>query len=640
MNDKFEKYLIENEKRIWTPDEFLYELNRDLLYSDLLSEDFLETASEEELLKESLALFGMLGLANKINKTAMDILARKYKFAAISSAMIWMKKTGITTRCNVGGTEIKNSLDKTTKNPKAGDVIFEDFYKALTKERSKNDSPVTIKTIDTNTYSWIVFADANKQQTGNRLEFHIDNDADPMKKRVSELTVRVELKGKEVKAELGKFGSKENGQEGNTQARITDQSEPVKQITDQSTKQITDQSTKQITDQSSESFVNKSFLEFLVEAQEPNNKASSIEIVSTKSRLSLTPFVSLAMPSNDQSGRKFEFNESYYDQCTNAYNGRPDIEQNDAIEDKQLYNAEKKPGKRKSWNKKGSLEECWEVDFYGNVNLQGKAGILSRLVKVLLGGIHGGTDYTSTGLADTIGGRANINSKMTPLTPFKFGFVHGDFIIPPMNIKTMYNFPRLVKKNMEVQGNKITSFAYCPIVKGKLDVTDNRIMSLYGISPSTNREIIVDHNPIIKIADSRQVPRCFVDKEKYLPKSLEYISFMGCSNLEDLEGIPKDVSDEVNLSHSGITYNSLKQLKGLKTERLDISYCEKLVWEKEVSGEEPENKETNQENNGNDDQKLLTNQEPENKLLTKQEEPMKQIQQDKTSNVPARTPNP
>ena len=100
-----------------------------------------------------------------------------------------------------------------------------------------------------------------------------------MKKKVSELTVRVELKGKEVKAELGKFGSKENGQEGNTQARITDQSEPVKQITDQSTKQITDQSTKQITDQSSESFVNKSFLEFLVEAQEPNNKASSIEIV-------------------------------------------------------------------------------------------------------------------------------------------------------------------------------------------------------------------------------------------------------------------------------------------------------------------------------------------------------------------------
>ena len=135
MNDKFEQYLIENEKRIWTPNEFLYELNRDLLYYDLLSEDFLETASEEELLKESLALFGMLGLANKINKTAMDILARKYKFAAISSAMIWMKKTGITTRCNVGGTEIKNSLDKTTKNPKAGDVIFEDFYKALTKEQ-------------------------------------------------------------------------------------------------------------------------------------------------------------------------------------------------------------------------------------------------------------------------------------------------------------------------------------------------------------------------------------------------------------------------------------------------------------------------------------------------------------------------
>lgn len=636
MNDKFEKYLIENEKRIWTPDEFLYELNRDLLYSDLLSEDFLETASEEELLKESLALYGMLGLANKINKTAMDILARKYKFAAISSAMIWMKKTGITTRCNVGGTEIKNSLDKTTKNPKAGDVIFEDFYKALTKERSKNDSPVTIKTIDTNTYSWIVFADVNKQQTGNRLEFHIDNDADPMRKKVSELTVRVELKGKEVKAELGRFGKNSENTSGiNTQGKLTNQSEQPKQIADQSTKQITDQSGV-----SSESFLDKSFFEFLVEAQEPNNKASSIEIISTKSRLPLTPFVSLAMPRNDQSGKKLEFTESYYDQCTNAYNGRPDIEQNDANEDKQLYNAEKKPGKRKSWNKKGSLEECWEVDFYGNVNLQGKAGILSRLVKVLFGGIHGGTDYTTTGLADTIGGRANTNSKMTPLTPFKFGFVHGDFIIPPMNIKTMYNFPRLVKKNMEVQGNKITSFAYCPIVKGKLDVTDNRIMSLYGISPSTNREIIVDHNPIIKIADSKQVSSCFVDKEKYLPKSLEYISFMGCSNLEDLEGIPKDVSDEVNLSHSGITYNSLKQLKGLKTERLDISYCEKLVWEKEVSDEEPENKETNQEKNDNDDQKLLTNQEPENKLLTKQEEPMKQIQQDKTANVPARTPNP
>ena len=319
MNEKFEKYLIENEKRIWTPDEFLYELNKDLLYSDLLSEDFLETASEEELLKESLALYGMLGIANKINKTAMDLLARKYKFAAISSAMIWMKKTGITTRCNVGGTEIKNSLDKTTKNPKAGDVIFEDFYKAISKERSKNDSPVTIKTIDTNTYSWIVFADVNKQQTGNRLEFHIDNDADPMKKKVSELTVRVELKGKEVKAELGKFGkTSEVGTEINTQGKLTDQSEQPKQIAYQSVKQIADQSVKQI---SSESFIDKSFFEYLVEAQEPNNKASSVEIISTKSRLSLTPFVSLAMPSNDQSGKKFEFTESYYDQCTNAYNG-------------------------------------------------------------------------------------------------------------------------------------------------------------------------------------------------------------------------------------------------------------------------------------------------------------------------------
>lgn len=629
MNDKFEKYLIENEKRIWTPDEFLYELNRDLLYSDLLSEDFLETASEEELLKESLALFGMLGIANKINKTAMDILARKYKFAAISSAMIWMKKTGITTRCNVGGTEIKNSLDKTTKNPKAGDVIFEDFYKAITKERSKNDSPVTIKTIDTNTYSWIVFADVNKQQTGNRLEFHIDNDADPMKKKVSELTVRVELKGKEVKAELGRFGKNSENTSGiNTQGKLTNQSEQPKQIADQSTKQITDQSGV-----SSESFLDKSFFEFLVEAQEPNNKASSIEIISTKSRLSLTPFVSLAMPRNDQSGKKFEFTESYYDQCTNAYNGRPDIEQNDANEDKQLYKAEKKSGKRKSWNKKGSIEECWEVDFYGNVNLQGKAGILSRLVKVLFGGIHGGTDYTTTGLADTIGGRANVNTTSTPMTPFKFGFIHGDFIIPPMNIKTMYNFPRLVKKNMEVQGNKITSFAFCPVVKGKLDATDNRIMSLYGISPSTNREIIVDHNPIVKLTDTKPVLKCFVDKEKYLPKSLEYISFMGCSNLEDLDGMPKDVSDEVNLSYTGINYNSLKQLKGLKTERLDISYCENLVWEKEVTEEEPETKES-------DIEQTNKNEEPETKLLTKQEEPLKQIQQDKTTNVPVRTPNP
>ena len=258
---------------------------------------------------------------------------------------------------------------------------------------------------------------------------------------------------------------------------------------------------------------------------------------------------------------------------------------------------------------------------------------MSRLVKVLFGGIHGGTDYTTTGLADTIGGRANVNTTSTPMTPFKFGFVHGDFIIPPMNIKTMYNFPRLVKKNMEVQGNKITSFAFCPVVKGKLDATDNRIMSLYGLSPSTNREIIVDHNPIVKLTDTKPVLKCFVDKEKYLPKSLEYISFMGCSNLEDLDGMPKDVSDEVNLSYTGINYNSLKQLKGLKTDRLDISYCENLVWEKEVNEEEPENKET-------DVEQTNKTEEPETKLLTKQEEPLKQIQQDKTSNVPARTPNP
>ena len=108
---------------------------------------------------------------------------------------------------------------------------------------------------------------------------------------------------------------------------------------------------------------------------------------------------------------------------------------------------------------------------------------------------------------------------------------------------------------------------------------------------------------------------------------------MGCSNLEDLDGMPKDVSDEVNLSYTGINYNSLKQLKGLKTERLDISYCENLVWEKEVTEEEPETEEP-------DIEQTNKTEEPETKLLTKQEEPTKQNQQDKTTNIPVRTPNP
>lgn len=584
--ENFEKYLVKDVSRVWTPEEFFYEMNGEMLKLDLMAPDFLTEATDSQLLNESLALFMMLGVPHLAGKTTLDLLARKYKFAAISSAMIWMKKMGITTRCSVGGSPIRISADKSTKNPKAGDVIFGDFYKALTQERNKPNSPVTIKTKDTNTYSWIVFEDVNKQQSGNRLEFHIDNDADPMRKKCSELTVRVEWKGKEVSAEVGKFANKKTG----TGLATMDNNKQQSGQSGEQQKQIGQQTGSAVVP--AESFHNKSFLEFLLEADEPNNAASSIEVLDTRSRLPLAQFVSLAMVPGDASGKKFVFDEQYYNLCSDAGKGIVDKpEENE--EEVKLYDAEKKPGKRKSYNKKGIIEECWEVDFYGNLDIQSKASLVSRLTKVLLGGVNANIGNIATGFADTLSDKIKYDPRSTPMTPFKFGFVHGDFLVPPVKLKTMYNFPRLVKKNFEAQGNAFVSCAYMPIVKGDVDLTDNALMSIWGVTPGCNRTLSFANNPMKSLTDSTGTPKWFQKEKYYLPVSIEAIDFSGCINLENLKGIPKDVTEEVNLSHTGITYESLEELQDLKTNRLDISYCEKLVWKKEnetetsaASGEE------------------------------------------------------
>lgn len=606
MNEKFEKYLEKDVSRIWTPDEFFYELNRDILDTDLLTESFLENASDKELLTESLALFAMLGVSNAAGKIALDALARKYKFAAMSSAMIWMKKMGITTRCNVGGSMVRMATDSTTKNPKAGEVIFRDFYEALKRERSKPNSPVTINP-NKNTYSWIVFSDVNKQQTGNRLEFYIDNDADPLGKKVSELTVRVEWKG------LQKDTTEVIGNEKKASGAPEEKKAPAAPAKALPAPQKALPSPEQ-----KESFSDMSFLSFLLEAEA---EVTQEKLLNTKSRLPLTQFVSLAMKQGSNDPKNFVFGEFYYDACSNAANNRPDADKDTADKEaEKQYDAEKKPGKRKSYNKKGVIEACWEVDMYGTLNVQGKASILSRLTKVLFGGIGGGTGDVMTAMADTVTQKLPGNFMGTPMTPFKFGFIHGDFIVPPMKLKSMYNFPRFVRGNMEVQGNQITTCAWCPVVKKTLDMTDNKLMSAWGIRPAVNREVILTNNPMKSLYDTALAPK-WVQKPDFAMKSLQTLDLSGCENLVDLKGVPKDITDELNLSYTGITYDSLKELVGLKTERLDISHCENVAWTKTPEGKAAEGKgeetKSNEEETGTNDQKLLTT---DQKLLNAPEE--------------------
>lgn len=560
-NEKIEKYLVGETSKIWTPDEFFYEFSDGIYNLDLMQDSFFESATDTEMMNESLALFGLLGIQHLAQKKAIDFFARKYKFAAMASAMIWMKKMNLTTRANVGGSGIKLDKDTTTNNPNAKNIKFKDFYNAILAQRKNNNSPVQVVTKGTNTYSWQIFADVNKQQSGSKLVFHIDNDADPMNKPMSELTVRVELKGKKPSTEVAVVPNKEL----------------VKK----------------------ESFHNLSFLQFLIEEDVPTQetpeptKGTAVvakevkgglpvvqnpeSVVSdTKSRLPLVPFVSLAMTKDG----KFNFSMNYFGDCLEVFNGKSQTEDKEEQKDIKMYDAEKKTGKRKSYNKTGAIEECWEVDFYGNLILQGKASMLSKLTNVLFGGIKGGVGYTSTGGADTLGAKTMNKGKLSPMTPFKFGFVHGDFVIPPMKLKTMYNFPRLVKGNFEAQGNLIQNCAWCPTVKKTLDLTDNKLSSIWGITPSTNREIILSGNPIQQLTSKANVPNWVTNPDRYLPTSCENFDLSGCENLVDLKGIPKDVTDTLDLSYTGITYDSLKDLVGLKTAKLDLSYSENIKWPK------------------------------------------------------------
>lgn len=562
-NEKIEKYLVGETSKIWTPDEFFYEFSDGIYNLDLMQDSFFESATDTEMMNESLALFGLLGIQHLAQKKAIDFFARKYKFAAMASAMIWMKKMNLTTRANVGGSGIKLDKDTTTNNPNAKNIKFKDFYNAILAQRKNNNSPVQVVTKGTNTYSWQIFADVNKQQSGNKLVFHIDNDADPMNKPMSELTVRVELKGKETQTELKT--KKPTG----TAIATTEQ--PKQTVIDVAT---TSQNQDVV---AKESFQNLSFLQFLIEAEEPidQTQGSATVITDTKSRMSLVPFVSLAMTKDG----KFNFSMNYFGDCLEVFNGKNQAEE-PAKEDVKLYDAEKKTGKRKSYNKTGAIEECWEVDFYGNLILQGKASMLSKLTNVLFGGIKGGVGYTSTGGADTLGAKTMNKGKLSPMTPFKFGFVHGDFVLPPMKLKTMYNFPRLVKGNFEAQGNLIQNCAWCPTVKKTLDLTDNKLSSIWGITPSTNREIILSGNPIQQLTSKANVPNWVTNPDRYLPTSCENFDLSGCENLVDLKGIPKDVTDTLDLSYTGITYDSLKDLAGLKTAKLDLSYSENIKWPK------------------------------------------------------------
>lgn len=570
-NDRIEK-LLETDTRIWTPDEFFYEFSDGIYNLDLFDDTFLESANENEMMNESLALFGLLGIQHLVQKKAIDFFARKYKFAAMSSAMIWMKKMGITTRANVGGSVIKIEKEKTTKNPKANDMKFRDFYQAILDQRKNENSVVQVVTKDTNTYSWQVFADVNKQQSGDKLVFHIDNDADPMGKPISSLTVRVEYKGKEISANLQTKKATGTGL-----ATTGDK----KQTT--GTDVATTTQNKEVV--AKESFQDYSFLQYLIEAEaeQEQPQGSMVTILDTKNRQALLPYVSLALSKDG----KIKFGFDYFIDCITVFEGKniASEAEEETKEDKKVSDLEKKSGKRKSRNKLGQLEMCWEVDFYGNVLLQGKASILSRLTNVLFGGIKGGVGYTAMGGADTLGAKTFNKGKLQPMTPFKFGVINGNFVIPPVKLKTMYNFPSLVKGDFEAQGNLLQNCAWCPVVKRKLDLTDNKLNSIWGIQPSVNREIILSNNPMVSLTNKNNVPKWTIDSAKYLPTSCENFDLSGCANLVDIKGIPKDVTDTLDLSYTAIEYQSLSDLRGLKTEKLDLSYCESLTWPKEKEEE-------------------------------------------------------
>ena len=579
-NMKIEKYLVEDTNRIWTPDEFFYEFSNDIYNLDFFDETFLESANNDELMKESLALFALLGIQHQAQKKAIDFFARKFKFAAMSSAMIWMKKMNLNVRANVGGSVIKPSKKTSKNNPKAGEIVFRDFYNAILDKRKDDNSPIQVVTKGTNTYSWQVFADANKQQSGNRLVFHVDNDADPMGKKISTLTVRIELKGAEKSATLG---TKQTGTAVATTAQpkgpqeVKAGSEPLA-ITNQP-KAITSQGNagKEVAVAGESFIVDMSFLQYLLEADAVEaNQGSMVTILETKNGQMLTPFVSLALDKLN----KFTFGVNYYSDCIEVFNGKVKDEPEATEEDIQLYKGEKKTGKRKSYNKTGAVEECWEVDFYSSVNMQGKESILSKLTNVLFGGIKGGVGNVATAGADFLGAKTMTKGKMSPMTPFKFGYIHGDFVIPPMKLKTMYNFPRLVKGNFEAQGNLIENCAWCPVVKKKLDLTDNRLNSIWGIQPATNYEIVLSNNPMEQLTNKKGVPAWVTNVDKYLPTSCENFDLSNCGNLIDLKGLPKDVTDTVDLSATSITYESLQDLSGLKCARLDISNCEGIQWPK------------------------------------------------------------
>ena len=150
-------------------------------------------------------------------------------------------------------------------------------------------------------------------------------------------------------------------------------------------------------------------------------------------------------------------------------------------------------------------------------------------------------DYTVDLLYDT-----NILfAKKVTECPVVFNIAHGNFIWHYTNLKSMKNLPKIVKGNMSVSSNAITTLEDSPtmVVNGTFNCSLNKLKNLKG-SPHKCGSMIANQCGLISLEGS--------------PEEIKLDFSVASNKLTTLEGGPKSVGNIYDCS-----YNQLQNLIGI-----------------------------------------------------------------------------
>lgn len=155
-------------------------------------------------------------------------------------------------------------------------------------------------------------------------------------------------------------------------------------------------------------------------------------------------------------------------------------------------------------------------EIFGLWNDQKKKDIIAELIKlqIPINICNVNKDYTVD-----VNGNVSIFSKTLEECPVEFNTINGNFIWHYANLKSLKNFPKIIKGNLTIASNKLTTLENSPVTKvdGVFNCSSNKLKNLNGS-----------------------------------PGSVGGIICISCE-LESIEGSPHDVQQDFICSNNSIT---------------------------------------------------------------------------------------